>query len=154
MKSGHVFPMGFPTLAAALQRWSQHLSGSWHSPPAFLFWFRCPPSPGPFRPWGGTEPALPNSFSFLSQGTALDVVAFLHPAHFFVNCPFIKFPSNYHDLNLGSIPGSGRSAGEGNGNPLLLPGKSHGQRSMVRYSPWGHKESDMTEWLHFHFTMI
>ena len=100
MKSGHVFPMGFPTLAAALQRWSQHLSGSWHSPPAFLFWFRCPPSPGPFRPWGGTEPALPNSFSFLSQGTALDVVAFLHPAHFFVNCPFIKFPSNYLHLDV------------------------------------------------------
>ena len=30
---------------------------------------------------------------------------------------------------------------EGNGNPLqlYLPGKSHGQRSLVRYSPWGHK---------------
>ena len=69
---------------------------------------------GPFGPRGGTEPALPNSFSFLSQGTTLDLVAFLHPAHFFVNCPFIKFPSNYHDLNPGSIPGSGRSLGEGN----------------------------------------
>ena len=32
--------------------------------------------------------------------------------------------------------------------PVLLPGKSHGQRSLVGYSPWGHKESDMTEWLH------
>ena len=29
----------------------------------------------------------------------------------------------------------------------FLPGESHGQRSMVDYSPWGHKESDMTEWL-------
>ena len=29
--------------------------------------------------------------------------------------------------------------------PVLLPGKSHGQRSMVGYSPWGHKESDTTE---------
>ena len=89
-----------------------------------------------------------------------------------------------------SIPGSGRSSGEGIGNPLqyswaslvaqlikkiylqcgrlgfdpwvgkilwrrkwqptpvLLPGKSHGQRSMVgSYSPWGRKESDMTEQL-------
>ena len=35
--------------------------------------------------------------------------------------------------------------------PVLLPGKSHGQRSLVGYSPWGHKESDMTERLHFHF---
>ena len=35
--------------------------------------------------------------------------------------------------------------------PVLLPGKSHGQRNLVGYSPWGHKESDMTERLHFHF---
>ena len=34
--------------------------------------------------------------------------------------------------------------------PLLLPGKFHGQRSLVGYSPWGLKESDMTERLHFH----
>ena len=33
--------------------------------------------------------------------------------------------------------------------PVLLPGKSHGQRSLVGYSPWGRKESDMTERLHF-----
>ena len=32
--------------------------------------------------------------------------------------------------------------------PVLLPGKSHGQRSLVGYSPWGHKELDMTERLH------
>ena len=31
----------------------------------------------------------------------------------------------------------------------FLPGKSHGQRSMVVYSPWGSKESDTTERLHF-----
>ena len=35
--------------------------------------------------------------------------------------------------------------------PVLLPGESHGRRSLVGYSPWGHKESDMTEPLHFHF---
>ena len=35
--------------------------------------------------------------------------------------------------------------------PVLLPGKSHGWRSLVGYSPWGCKESDMTEQLHFHF---
>ena len=33
--------------------------------------------------------------------------------------------------------------------PVLVPGKSHGQRSLVGYSPWGHKESDTTERLHF-----
>ena len=36
--------------------------------------------------------------------------------------------------------------------PVLLPGKSHGQRSLVGCSSWGHKESDTTEWLHFHFS--
>ena len=29
--------------------------------------------------------------------------------------------------------------------PVFLPGKSHGQRSLVDYSPWGRKESDTTE---------
>ena len=31
--------------------------------------------------------------------------------------------------------------------PVFLPGESHGQRSLVGYSPWGHKESDTTECL-------
>ena len=33
--------------------------------------------------------------------------------------------------------------------PVLLPGKSHGQRSLIGYSPWDYKESDTTEQLHF-----
>ena len=37
--------------------------------------------------------------------------------------------------------------------PVLMPGKSHGQRSLVDCSPWGHKESDTTERLHFHFSL-
>ena len=43
--------------------------------------------------------------------------------------------------DLGSIPVSGRFPGEGNGKitPVFLPGKSHGQRSLVGYSPCGHK---------------
>ena len=47
----------------------------------------------------------------------------------------------------GSIPGLGRSPGEGNGNPspVSLPGKSPGQRSLVGCSPWGCKESGTTE---------
>ena len=82
--------------------------------------------------------------------------------------------------DTGSIPGSGRSPGEGNGNPhqysclenptvrgawqatvygvarvrhnwapkpprpIFLPRKSHGQRSLIDYSLWVHKESDTT----------
>ena len=37
--------------------------------------------------------------------------------------------------------------------PVLLPGKSHGWRSVVGCSPWGCQESDTTEWLHFHFSL-
>ena len=36
--------------------------------------------------------------------------------------------------------------------PVLLPGESHGQRSLVGCSPWVAK-SDTTEWLHFHFSL-
>ena len=37
--------------------------------------------------------------------------------------------------------------------PVLLPGKSHGWRSLVGCGPWGLEESDTTEWLHFHFSL-
>ena len=37
--------------------------------------------------------------------------------------------------------------------PVLLPGKSHGWKSLVSRSPWGREESDTTEWLHFHFSL-
>ena len=61
-----------------------------------------------------------------------------------------NLPANAGDLgDMGSIPGLGRSPGGGHGDPLQyscleIP---HGQRSLVGYSPWGHKESDMTEQL-------
>ena len=37
--------------------------------------------------------------------------------------------------------------------PVLLPGKSHGQRNLIGCSPWGCKKLDMTEWLHFHLSL-
>ena len=52
--------------------------------------------------------------------------------------------------DLGSIPGLGRSPGEGNGYlPTLVfwPGEFHGWRTLAGYSPWGLKESDRTELL-------
>ena len=36
-------------------------------------------------------------------------------------------------------------------HPVFLPGESHGLRSLVGYSPWGRKELDTTERLHFHW---
>ena len=49
--------------------------------------------------------------------------------------------------DMGLIPGFGRSPEGGSGNPLQYSclEKSHGQRSLVGHSPWGCKESDMTE---------
>ena len=49
--------------------------------------------------------------------------------------------------DLGSIPGLGRSPGDGHGNPLQNSclENPHGQRNLVGYSPWGRKELDMTE---------
>ena len=38
--------------------------------------------------------------------------------------------------------------------PVLLPGKSHGRRSLVGCSPWGREESDTTELLHLHFSLL
>ena len=38
-------------------------------------------------------------------------------------------------------------------SPVLLPGKSHGWRSLMGCSPWGCEESDMTEQLHFCFSL-
>ena len=52
-------------------------------------------------------------------------------------------PAEARDTNVvGLIPGSGRSPGEGNGNPL--------QRSLGGYCPWGCKELDTTKHTHTH----
>ena len=47
--------------------------------------------------------------------------------------------------DVGSTSGLGRSSGEGNGNPVFLPGKSHEQSSLAGYQPLNCKQSDMTE---------
>ena len=39
----------------------------------------------------------------------------------------------------------------GKSTPVFLPREFHGQRSLVGYSSWSHKELDMTKQLHFHF---
>ena len=55
--------------------------------------------------------------------------------------------SVYNAGDLGSIPGSGRSPREGNGNPLQYYCLENpmDRGDCVGYSPWGRKESDMTE---------
>ena len=53
-------------------------------------------------------------------------------------------PANAEDV---AFPGLGR---KWQPTPVFLPGKSHAQRSLVGYSPWGHKELDVTERLNHH----
>ena len=57
---------------------------------------------------------------------------------------------------LGSIRGSGRFPWrrKWQPTPVLLPGKCHGQRSLVGYSPWNRKESHMTEQLHVSISVL
>ena len=50
-------------------------------------------------------------------------------------------PANEGDLGVGKIP----YRKKGLPTPVFLPGKSHGQRSLASYSPWGCKESEATE---------
>ena len=56
-----------------------------------------------------------------------------------------NLPANAGDLGL--IPGLGRASGGRHDNPIpvFLPKEFHGQRRLVGYSPWGHKESNMIE---------
>ena len=58
----------------------------------------------------------------------------------------VSTDSVYNAEDLVPIPGSGRSPGEGNGNPLQYSclENPHGQRGLAGYSPWGRKESDTT----------
>ena len=68
-------------------------------------------------------------------------------------------PSAWHAGDLGLIPGSDPWVGKipwrrkWQPTPVLLPGESHGGRSLVGYSPWGRK-SDTTEQCHFHFLFM
>jgi len=73
-----------------------------------------------------------------------------------INCQFLRFllasqwlsgkESAGNAGDPGLIPGSGRSPGGGNSNttPVFLPEKFYGQRNLVTYNPWGHKELDTT----------
>ena len=61
-------------------------------------------------------------------------------------------PPNFLGTLVGARAGTQRR--QWHPTPVLLPGKSHGQRSLVGCSPWGREESDTTERLHFHFSLL
>ena len=83
---------------------------------------------------------------FTFSGNSVHVSKVLNSLHVYIACVYywgfssvtmVENPSA-DTGDTGPIPGSRRSPG-------VLPGESHGQRSLVGYSPWGRKELDMTE---------
>ena len=64
---------------------------------------------------------------------------------------FFVFKSLLSDINI-AIPALYVER-QWHPTPVLLPGKSHGRRSLMGCSPWGLEESDTTERLHFHFSL-
>ena len=87
----------------------------------------------------------------LSITNSWSVLKFWVPIPVFIGfpCGSARKESTCNVGDLGSIPGSGRSPGEGNGYPLQYSclENSTEQRNLVGYSPWGRKALDTTEQL-------
>ena len=88
----------------------------------------------------------------ISTNTILEILLFdisLSTAHISLGGSDDK-ASTYSAGDLSLIPAAGRFPWrkKWQPTPVFLPGKSHGQRSLAGYSPWGGKESDTTERLH------
>ena len=104
-------------------------------------------------PWTAAYQAPPSmGFSrqeYWSRGLTLET-------SYFFTFPFqikkkISFSKN-KEFNIWKSLGKNRRR-QWHPTPVLLPGKSHGWRSLVGCSPWGREESDTTERLHFHFSL-
>ena len=90
--------------------------------------------------------------------TSLKTLSYFQLCSF--SSPFIFPPGSFSSLDEGfaTMAFLPYSAGldwsrQWHRTPVLLPGKSHGWRNLVGCSPWGLKESDTTERLHFHFSL-
>ena len=72
-----------------------------------------------------------------------------------IACFFLFLIYHHHEINITEDLFYSRQVWkrrkQWQSTPVLLPGKSHGRRSLEGCSPWGHQESDTTERLHFHF---
>ena len=81
-----------------------------------------------------------------------DGFGYLWPLNFYVNFRInLSMSINKPDGIFGGIVLNRRRHWQP--TPVLLPGNFHGRRSLVGCSPWGRWESDMTEQLHFHFSL-
>ena len=91
-----------------------------------------------YCPWGRKESDTTERFHFRTKYTAY--VTQSENTYYLVQCRRPRF-----DPCIGNIPWRRKWQP----TPVFLPGKPHGRRSLTGHSPWGRKESDMTERLHF-----
>ena len=114
----------------------------WALDQGLLFYKRVAP-PGSRMTKGYYRRKSPRVFSRLD----LYCLVTLHRALWFTGLPwwYSGKKSACAVGDLSSVPGSGRCPGEWLPTPVFLPGEFYGQRILVGYSPWGQKESDMTE---------
>ena len=135
--------------------WENHLQEGMATYFIILAW-RIPWTEEPgglYSPWGSKQSDMTEWLSisqrehkaqyWIPLSTYSGILAF-----WLSQCPWFsgkESACNAGDLRL--IPGLGRSPGGGHGHPLQYSclKNLHGKRSLVGYSPWSHKESDMTE---------
>ena len=115
-----------------------------------------PPSHLPCHPIPQGNPSAP-ALSPLSHASNLDWRSVSHIIIYMFLCYSLKsshltFSRRVQNTVLTSVSLLHRRR-QWQPTPVLLPRKSHGRRSLVGCSPRGHEESDMTERLHFHFSL-
>ena len=99
-----------------------------------IFWgWTVPPSPPPH-----VSNSKSSLWSIFAPSLAPHLMTFFSPASCYRCCE--KLPLFFRGAQW-------------HPTPVLLPGQSHGWRSLVGCSPWGREESDTTERLHFHFSL-
>ena len=103
-------------------------------------------------PWTAAHQA---SLSITNSWSLCKLMSFelVIPSNHLILChPLVLLLSIFPCISVFSMESVGRR--QWHPTPLPLPGKSHGQRSLVGCGPWGLEESDMTERLHFHFSLL
>ena len=86
----------------------------------------------------------------LQEGSAFGEGVLISSIHRWTGSDYLLAEQNHFSLQSGR--GAWRRR-QWHSTPVLLPGKSHGRRSLVGCSSWGCEESEVTERLHFHFSL-
>ena len=97
------------------------------------------------RPPVKTRVQSPTAYTLLYKWENLNIALDL--------CNYQLTHGNIHYWCLWRWPAVAHCRRQWHPTPVLLPRKSRGRRSLVGCSPWGRYESDMTEWLPFHFSL-